>query len=81
LSSLETLKEACVSDRRGLRNQASFSVVLLGKCPNFARLLTMQMLRAFSQLNLPVFISIYLVCFSSVYKSVFLSLFSVIIIF
>jgi hypothetical protein len=49
---LLTLKEAWVSDLKGLRNQASFSLDLVGKCPNFAIVATMQMLRALSHDNL-----------------------------
>src|SRR5690606_30594169 len=46
---LETLKEAWVSDLKGLRNQASFSAVFLGKCPNFSSVFSTEKLRAVSQ--------------------------------
>src|SRR5690606_40121252 len=46
---LETLKEAWVSDLKGLRNQASFSAVLWGKCPSFASAFSMGKARALSQ--------------------------------
>lgn len=47
----ETLNEACVSERKGLRNQACFSEVLVGRCPNLANVLTRQILRAVSKLK------------------------------
>jgi hypothetical protein len=54
---LETLKEAWVSDLKGLRNQASFSVVLLGKYPNFSSVFITEKSRAVSQFIFFLFIS------------------------
>jgi hypothetical protein len=46
---LDTLKEAWVSDLKGLINQASFSAVFLGKCPSFASAFSMGKALALAQ--------------------------------